>query len=70
LRSEKASGVLWLTNTVIVEVVEAGQSARDGTRVILTTVEGKKSGSSRGGRAVFKDVVLGTLRVQVKDPVR
>lgn len=64
LRAEGASGILWLTNTVTVDVIEGDMRAKDGTKVTIVTADGQKSARSSGGRVVFADVPIGTLKIR------
>lgn len=62
IRAEEPSGPLWLTNTVIVNVLG------NASKVTLTTSEGKKTKPVSGGKAVFENVLVGKIKVFVKEP--
>ena len=66
LRAESASGPLWLTNTVIIELAEEDEFAKDGTKITLITAEGVQSAYSNGGQASFHNVPIGTISVKAR----
>lgn len=70
LRGDAESGPLWLTNTLIVEVNDHGSPRKDGTKVMITTAEGKRTKTSKGGKVVFQDVLVGTMQVKIEKPRR
>jgi hypothetical protein len=63
VRSDRASKTLRLTNTVVIEVLDGDKPAKDGAKVTITTAEGKKKARSKGGRAVFDNVLVGPLKI-------
>ncbi len=64
-QSEESSGVLWLTQKVVVQVQHNdGSSVPDQTEVVLKSPDGKKHyAGTLQGEAVFHDVVVGPQRI-------